>query len=165
MLLPGLPSLNKFFYPFIHIAMFTLTTATAVRAGICIIIVGFIIGFIVCAWVDHNDFLRIQLQKERFEALYIAANAEVESQKLARKAQEKKYDELYSAMMRVNQENAKLKSPANLTKSFWKEKGDEVYRMFLQGCSRKECAKRFGISYSHTCKIIRSKQKLQDPLF
>lgn len=145
--------------------MFTLTTASAVRAVLCILVVWFIIWFVVCAWMDHNDFLRVRLQNERLEALYTTANAELEWQKLARKAQEKKYDELYSAMMRVNQENLRLSSPKMLTKTFNKELGDEVYRLYIQGCSRKELAKKYGISYSYLCNIIRQRVRLQDPLF
>lgn len=159
----GSHSLNSFL-AFYYIAMFTLTTATAFWAGICILIVGFIIWFLICAWIDVNDFRNIQLEKETLVVHCQAVTAELEWQKLARKEQQKRYDDLYSAMMRVNQENVKLKAPANLTKSFWKEKGDDVYRLFLQWCTRKDLAKRFGISYPHICKIIASKISAQDPL-
>ena len=171
--------------------MFTLTITTAVWAGLCILVLGFIIWFIAAALMDSSEFKKKDLEKERVEALYLSANAEVESLHLARKMQQKRYDDLYAHMLAVNAQNTKLAKELSaahftprkeveervkedmevsvkaqlLSHSFSKEMWDAVYNLFLRGATRKEIAQKFGVSYANVCKIIREKDRKQDPLF
>lgn len=80
--------------------------------------------------------------------------------------QQQKYDELYTHMLAVNAQNAKLSKEVQvpeekgveetikkemgesvkaqlLTKSFSKEMGDAVYNLYLRGATRKQIAKKF----------------------
>ena len=86
--------------------------------------------------------------------------AELEGQKLARKEQTRKYDELYDAFLRLNKYNTELKKQNVSLMNTYEEAGDEVYRQFLSGISRKELARIYpNVAYSTICNWIRRKRE------
>lgn len=86
--------------------------------------------------------------------------AELEGQKLARKEQTRKYDELYDAFLRLNKYNTELKKQNISLMNTYEEAGDEIYRQFLNGVSRKELAHIYpNIAYSTICNWIRRKRE------
>lgn len=86
--------------------------------------------------------------------------AELEWQKLARREQERKYDELYDSFLRVNQYNTELTKEVQKYKNTFGECADEVYAMFLAWYSRKELCKLYpSVAYSTLCNWIRRKKK------
>lgn len=93
-------------------------------------------------------------------------HAELEWQRLARKEQTRKYDELYDAFLRVNKYNANLKKEMQKYKNTYEECGDEVYQLFLSWKTRKEICKLYpSVAYSTICRWIRQRKEeiLSDP--
>lgn len=118
------------------------TISFIVLGAIAIAVVSYIAGYNKCN-VD------LQLLK-----------AELEWQKLARKEQTRKYDELYDAFLRVNKYNVELKKKNISLMNTYEEAGDEVYRQFLKGVSRKELARIYpNVAYTTICNWIRRKRE------
>lgn len=170
--------------PFISLYYIAMVTII-----ICDVII-FIVGIFIWVFIKDQEKLKkindLEYQLQCAESGLVASNAELEWQKLARKAQTKKYDDLYAHMLAVNAQNAKLQKQLStpscsdhkvdsivdehikaqlLTHSFSKEMWSAVYNLFLRGATRKEIANRYGVSYANVCKIIRERDRKQDPLF
>lgn len=167
---------------------------TLIAWWVAIFIVGLLIGSLIHDASKSKKIKDLEHHVEVSDSKFITTNAELEWQKLARKIQQKKYDELYTRMLAVNAQNAKLtkenqelmKSTFNelhpiepkvqiavdetvkaqlLSHSFSREMWSAVYNLFLRGATRMQIAKRYGVSYANVCKIIREKDRKQDPLF
>ena len=157
---------------------------TLIAWWVAIFIVGLLIGSLIHDASKSKKIKDLEHHVETLESRVVTTNAELEWQKLARKIQQKKYDELYTRLLAVNAQNAKLTKELNpdinpkvqvamdetvkaqlLSHSFSKEMWSAVYNLFLRGATRMQIAKRYGVSYANVCKIIREKDRKQDPLF
>lgn len=87
-------------------------------------------------------------------------NSELRGQKLARKEQTRRYDELYDAFLRVNQYNTELQKQNFSLKNTYEECADEIYAQFLAWKSRQELCQLYPkVAYSTLCNWIRRKRK------
>ena len=84
--------------------------------------------------------------------------AELSGHKMAREAQQKKYDNLYDAFLRVNQYNTALNKKLQESSKSYETVADGMYSMFLNWKSRKEISDYYNIPYSTTCFYIRTKK-------
>ena len=90
--------------------------------------------------------------------------AELEWQKLARKAQERKYDELYDSMLRVNGYNKRLRQELDWHKTFIERCGEDVYQLYVKWLSRKDIAAHYPeVGYNQICYVIREMVKKHWP--
>ena len=86
--------------------------------------------------------------------------ADLAGQRVARREQERRYDELYDAFLRLNKYNTDLQKTIQKYKNSYEECGEEVYNLFLDGKSRKELAQLYpSVAYTTICNWIRRKQK------
>ena len=84
--------------------------------------------------------------------------ADLFGQKLARKEQERKYDELYDALLRTNKLNAELHKKLASAPRTYENSADLMIKMLNSGTSRDEISKKLGVNYSTVCYWIRKKQ-------
>lgn len=168
--------------------LFIIAMLTIISWWIAIFIVGLLIGSLLHDSLKSRKIKGLERSLEFTETKLATTNAELEWQKLARKLQTQKYDELYTRLLAVNAQNAKLTKKLQeltnpelnpkveqevnevvkaqlLSHSFSKEMWDAVYNLFLRGATRREIADKYGVSYSTICKIIMHKDRKQDPLF
>lgn len=157
---------------------------TIIAWWVAVFIIGLLLGSLLQDSSKSRKIKDLKHHVESLEAKIVTTNAELEWQKLARKLQTQKYDELYTRLLAVNAQNAKLTKEMHpavnpkvqvamdetvkaqlLSHSFSKEMWNAVYNLFLRGATRMQIAKRYGVSYANVCKIIREKDRKQDPLF
>lgn len=88
--------------------------------------------------------------------------AELRGQKMARKEQQRKYDELYDAFLRVNKLNKDLNKKIQMIPPTYEDCADDMFTMLHMWFSRHGIAEKYGISYSTVCYWLRKKQKEHD---
>lgn len=99
--------------------------------------------------------------RESKEALI---ESELEGKTLALKAQEKKYNELYDSMLRVNGYNKRLRQELDWHKTFIERCGEDVYQLYKKWLSRKDIADHYPeVGYNQICYIIREMIKRHWP--
>lgn len=86
-------------------------------------------------------------------------NADLQGQKLARKEQQRKYDELYDAFLRVNKMNTELNKKLQALPPTYEDCADDMVTMLSMWFSRQGIAQKYKVSYSTACYWIRKKQK------
>lgn len=87
------------------------------------------------------------------------ANADLQGQRLARKEQQRKYDELYDAFLRVNKMNTDLNKKLQAIPPTYEDCADDMVTMLGMWFSRQGIAQKYKVSYSTVCYWIRKKQK------
>lgn len=83
--------------------------------------------------------------------------AELRWQHLSRRAQEKKYDDLYDAFLRVNQYNTELQKKLDAKSRTYEDMSEIVYNLFKMWSTRRELSVQFDIPYSTMCRWISNK--------
>lgn len=117
------------------------------------LLVGIVLGFFIACWGAE----KVYSQKD---AEIVALNADLKSQKAARKEQTRRYDELYDQFFRLTQTNSEMAKEVQLYKNTYAEAADDVYSLFLQGTSRQELCKLYpNVAYSTLCGWIRRKRR------
>ena len=87
--------------------------------------------------------------------------ADLNGQRLARKEQERKYDELYSAFLRVNKLNTELNKKIASLPPTYEDCADQMVAMLNTWFTRHEIADRFGVNYTTAC--YRMRKKMEEP--
>lgn len=106
------------------------------------------------AWAKRSDSLL-----ETARADLKCADAEINWLRLSQKSQQKKYDDLYDAFLRVNQYNTNLNKRVTELSRSYESVGDEIYSKLLSWKTRKELASEYWVPYTTLCSWIRKKQK------
>ena len=83
--------------------------------------------------------------------------AELNWQHLSRKAQEKMYDDLYDAFLRVNKHNTELQKKLDAKSRTYEDMSEIVYNLFKMWSTRRELSVQFDIPYSTMCRWISNK--------
>ena len=131
----------KSFYHLIYIAMGIETVSLYVLWLIAVGVVSYLAGN--WKWSSERQLLE----------------ADLNGQKLARKEQQRQYDELYTAFLRMNKLNSGLQKKLSSLPPTYEDCADEMLAMLNTWFTRHEIADRFGVCYSTVCYWLRKKQK------
>lgn len=85
--------------------------------------------------------------------------AELLAQKLARREQQRKYDQLYDTLLRVNKLNTELNKKVQSITPKYDDVAVDMVTMLNMGFSRRAIAKKYGVPYVTVCFWIRKKVK------
>lgn len=85
--------------------------------------------------------------------------ADLLAQKLARREQQRKYDQLYDTLLRVNKLNTELNKKVQSITPKYGEVAVDMVTMLNMGFSRRAIAKKYGVPYATVCFWIRKKAK------
>ena len=87
------------------------------------------------------------------------AEADLKGQRMARKEQQRKYDELYDAFLRVNKLNKDLNKKIQTLPPTYEDSANDMFTMLNMWFSRKGIAHKYGVPYPTVCSWLRKKEK------
>ena len=120
------------------------------------------LGFIAVAVASYlAGRWKWSAERQLLDADIRCLRADLAGQDLARKSQEKKYDQLYDSFLRLNQYNTELQKRLQAKSNTYEDLGDRIYLDLLAGVSRHDLAKKYNVNYSTLCFWIRKKKDEQ----